>query len=41
MCDVTVLITACGKTIMIDAFAHQSDNTTQATADAEAQDHFF
>lgn len=28
------------KTIVIDAFAHQSDNTDQATADAAAQAHF-
>lgn len=29
-----------GKTIVIDAFAHQSDNTDQATADAAAIAHF-
>lgn len=29
-----------GKTIVIDAFAHQSDNTTQAVADAAAIAHF-
>lgn len=28
------------KTIVIDAFAHQSDNTNQATADAAAKAHF-
>lgn len=28
------------KTIVLNAYAHQSDNTTQAVADAAAKDHF-
>lgn len=28
------------KTIILNAYAHQSDNTNQATADAAAKDHF-